>query len=285
VDTGNPPLASKEVTILQGETGPEGPAGPTGPAGEMGPSGPAGEMGPSGPAGAQGPSGPAGEMGPSGPAGTQGPSGPAGAQGPSGPAGPAGVQGPSGPVGPSGPTGPAIPAGSTFVKNHAGPQVTSDAYAVIASATITAPDDGYIEASLTGYGTWNNYFGGIFYSLLTSSDTCAATSGTAMINLASSSYTDTSSYVMMPFSSQRRYPVTAGNKTIYFCAKRELKNGTASSPYAWSYNLSLVYHQSDYTAAKDEDTVYQGNDQSIFSTPYGEDEWDEENEDSDWWPF
>ncbi len=51
------------VTILQGEPGPQGPAGPAGPKGDTGPAGP---QGPKGDTGDTGPQGPKGDTGPAG---------------------------------------------------------------------------------------------------------------------------------------------------------------------------------------------------------------------------
>lgn len=61
--TGTAPNYVLNLTIPQGEIGPQGPTGETGPQGETGAQG---EVGPQGPAGEPGPAGPQGEPGPAG---------------------------------------------------------------------------------------------------------------------------------------------------------------------------------------------------------------------------
>ena len=61
--TGTAPNFVLNLTIPQGEVGPEGPVGETGPQGEQGPVGETGPQGEQGPVGETGPAGPAGEDG------------------------------------------------------------------------------------------------------------------------------------------------------------------------------------------------------------------------------
>lgn len=79
--TGTAPNYVLNLTIPQGEIGPQGPIGETGPQGETGAQGPIGETGPQGETGAQGEVGPQGPTGEPGPAGPQGEPGPAGEDG------------------------------------------------------------------------------------------------------------------------------------------------------------------------------------------------------------
>jgi endosialidase-like protein/collagen triple helix repeat protein len=77
------PVTAAPVALfaLDGNPGPEGPAGPQG---DPGPQGPQGNDGPTGPQGPDGPAGPQGDTGPTGPQGPQGPQGNDGPQGPPG---------------------------------------------------------------------------------------------------------------------------------------------------------------------------------------------------------
>ena len=64
--TGTAPNYVLNLTIPQGEIGPQGPIGETGPQGPIGETGPQGETGAQGEVGPQGPAGPQGEPGPAG---------------------------------------------------------------------------------------------------------------------------------------------------------------------------------------------------------------------------
>lgn len=86
--------------------------------------------------GAQGPSGPAGAVGPQGPTGATGAAGPVGPQGPVGPAGAAGAVGPQGPQGDTGPQGPQGPPGAN------GSGAVSSVNTYIGDVVLTASDVG-----------------------------------------------------------------------------------------------------------------------------------------------
>ena len=111
-DASNPDLRFSGTavrTVLNGATGPPGPAGFDGASGPPGPPGAIGPPGPAGPPGAIGPPGATGAQGIPGLPGAMGPPGATGAQGIPGTPGTPGATGPPGPEGPAGPQGPPGP--------------------------------------------------------------------------------------------------------------------------------------------------------------------------------
>ena len=120
--------------------GPQGPEGPEGPEGATGSQGPQGETGDTGPAGATGPAGPAGATGATG---EKGDKGDTGDTGPQGAQGEQGIQGP-----------PGVTVVDTMYDN--GFSGINGSWLEIGNVTITAPANGSIHVTLTGYAQLRN---------------------------------------------------------------------------------------------------------------------------------
>ncbi|MFN7003523.1 MAG: hypothetical protein ACK4NW_08855 [Roseinatronobacter sp.] len=189
------------LLAIPGETGPEGPEGRRGPRGAIGPEGPAG------------PAGPQGEMGPEGAAGPEGPTGPQGATGPQGETGPQGAPGPEGPIGPEGPQGATGPAGRERLNdsNSAAPTRMASEWRSYQTVTLTAPADGFVHVTATGYFTFAA-------SNSRSEATCALNTTPAETLSAGrrtvASVSATLHETQVPFMVQRVFPVSAGRHSF-----------------------------------------------------------------------
>ena len=146
-------MATIDLGLVKGDTGPQGPQGLKGDQGEPGPQGPQGGQGETGPQGIQGEPGPQGpqglkgdqgETGPQGIQGEPGPQGPQGLKGDQGETGPQGPQGPAGPQGPQGEPGPQGPKGAGSI-----PSVTTGGTGAAYTATVPEMDSLEVGAMVT----------------------------------------------------------------------------------------------------------------------------------------
>ena len=243
----------EDVSILQGEqgvTGPEGPAGADGATGPAGTTGAAGATGATGPTGVDGPTGADGASGPSGSAGVTGPSGPSGAMGPSGPSGAIGSTGPTGPQGPTYPS-----ASSTNYPYNEHYTLASGTVYVLESddglnylaRTFTAPADGRMTVTISGYVEWASYLGGRVF-LGADKDMNTSTINTEWIW--NPGYLETPCVVRNGFTMVVNEAVTAGDNTFYVYGNRVLANGTTSNPVILRTFWLAEFHPDTITGAR-----------------------------------
>ena len=246
-------------TGATGLQGPRGETGATGPAGATGATGSAGPTGATGTVGATGPQGPQGETGATGIAGTNGTtwfngtgapssslgvnndfyfdaanndvynkvsgvwikkSSIQGATGPTGSAGPTGATGPVGATGPQGPPGATVNSytniGYIANLNYAGNN--------LGGVTITAPANGIVHVTLTGYAQMYN------------NNTCLIGIGSNIgltdldvMDVGVSTAGSTDQQTMYSMTSQAVVPVTAGNTYTFY-----------ATAYRWGFDDAAI---------------------------------------------
>jgi hypothetical protein len=167
----------------------------------VGQKGEKGDVGDTGPTGATGPAGPTGAMGPTGATGATGATGPAGAAGTTGSQGPQGIQGPPGTT---------TVNSSSILFLNATLNPTS-----ITNVTITAPANGVVIVTFhVGYvQMYNNNSCGIYLG------TSATSPNWNNLDIAYHGTTNagpTNEKVFFDITAQAAYPVTAGNKYIFY---------------------------------------------------------------------